>query len=283
MTAEPEVNKEPERKEEPGVPEVIAHAFGPSRVGLPLLVLASFALLVITAYLAWWKFLPWAVAFAREAPWRWVFAWFLVMLGAFAPAYVAAGAWAIIEPSLRAAGERREREVLGELDRFERQIRGSSEPVDYAVYGRKALNAYYVMGQRQARLSFYIGVSAMLFGFLFLLAGLSVQVLDVTRVPYLRQDSAAEVITVGGGLIIEFIAATFLWIYRAAIVQLTVYYKRQMLVHSALIAVAVSAEMDDQRQTALLKIIETMVTPYWEDTTAKLAMPQVAKASKAGT
>jgi hypothetical protein len=283
MAPETEVEKDQGLKTAVDLAAMIGRAFGPSRLGVPVLILLALTLLVVTVYLAWWKFLPWTVAYANEVPWRWAFAWFLVMLAAFAPMYVAIGAWAIIAPALQAAGERREKEALGELDRLEARIRGSDDPVDYAVYGRKALNAYYLMGQNQARLSFYIGVAAMLFGFMFLLSGLLVQVLDVTKLPYLRQDSSAEIVTVGGGLIIEFIAATFLWIYRAAIVQLTVYYKRQMLVHSALIAVAVSVKMGDQRQAALLKIIDTMVTPYWEDTAATLPAPSAARASQSAT
>jgi hypothetical protein len=262
---------------------LIGKAFGPGRFGLPVLLLAALLLLVVSGYLSWWLAIPRLTAWANQAPWRWIIGWFPVLFAAFIPIYVAIGAWAIIAPALQAAGERKEKEALGELDRLENKIRGSVEPVDYAVYGRKALNAYYLMGQNQARLSFYVGVAAMIFGFVFLLAGLFVQIIDVGQVPYLRKDSNVEVVTVGGGLIIEFIAATFLWIYRAAIVQLTVYYKRQMLVHSALIAVAVSAKMTDQSQVALLRIIDTMITPYWEDSTSMLRGPRASKARQTST
>ena len=211
-----------------------------NRFALSVLVVAALLVLAFSVYVAWWLAIPRIVTWSNEPPWHWVIGWFALVFAASAPVYAAVGAWAIVAPALQAAGERKEREALGELDRLEVKIRGSVEPVDYAVYGRKALNAYYLMGQNQARLSFYIGVAAMIFGFIFLLAGLLVQVLDVAKLPFLRQNSSAEIVTVGGGLIIEFIAATFLWIYRAAIVQLTVYYKRQMLIHSALIAVALA-------------------------------------------
>jgi len=282
-TEKPEAEKV--RASEPGKNQLklILNAFGPNSVLLRLLPILALLLIVVTAYLSWRYGVTATVKWANEAPWRWVFAWFGVLIAAFAPMYVAMGAWAIIAPALQAAAESKQREVLGELDRLEKKIRGSTEPVDYAVYGRKALNAYYIMGQNQARLSFYIGVAAMIFGFISLLAGLLVQVIDVSKLSFLRSNPSVEIVTVGGGLIIEFIAGTFLWIYRAAIVQLTVYYKRQMLVHSSLIAVAVSNKMGDQRQAALLKIIDTMITPYWEDTTAKLLAPRAAKSPKAST
>lgn len=287
MAAEKPDVKKPEPEKTPfDLVGTIGRAIARTGIGLPVLTLIALLLVVGTAYLAWWFALPAVVDWSNVSAWRWIIGWLGVLLAAFAPVYAGMGAWAIIAPALQAVGERAEKEALGqalgELDVLEKRIRGSVEPVDYAIYGRKALNAYYLMGQSQARLSFYIGVGAMVFGFAFLLAGLLLQVLDVTTLPYLRKDLDATVVTVGGGLIIEFIAATFLWIYRAAIVQLTVYYKRQLLVHSALIAVAVSTSMGDQRQAALLKIIDTMITPYWGDTTATLVEPQpgVAKPAK---
>lgn len=287
-TAKPDTEKSKVNTGELIVKEIkagalILKAFGSRTVVLQILSILALLAIVVVAYYSWRYGLMAIVGWANKSQWRWTFAWIGVVFAAFAPMYVAMGAWAIIAPALRAAAESKEREVLGELDRLENQIRGSTEPVDYAIYGRKALNAYYLMGQNQARLSFYIGVAAMIFGFVFLLAGLLVQVVDVSKVSFLRDDPSVEIVAVGGGLIIEFVAATFLWIYRAAIVQLTVYYKRQMLVHSSLIAVAVSNKMDDQRQAALMKIIDTMITPYWEDTTAKLPAPRVKKSPKADT
>jgi hypothetical protein len=197
MTSETEIGKGLEAKEGKGnVATLIGNALRFS-LGLPTLVLILLVLLVFSAYLSWVKALPAIVTWANTNLWRWGIAWFGVMFAAFAPVWAAMAAWPVIAPALEAAGERREKEALGDLDRFEVMLRGSTEPVDYAIYGRKALNAYYLMGQNQARLSFYVGVAAMILGFLFLLAGLLVQVLNVTKLPWLRQTQGAEIVTVG--------------------------------------------------------------------------------------
>jgi hypothetical protein len=259
---------------------MIGRAAGRTRLGLTLLILVALSLVVVGAYFSWWRVIPAIVHWSNNPPWLWVVGWMGVFIAAWAPVFIGMGVWPIVASGLQTAAARAPLgKALGDLESFEASLRGSVDPVDYAIYGRKALKAYYLQGLSQARLSFYIGVVAMLFGFAFLLGGLLVQVLDVSSVPYLRKDSnpSLNLVTVGGGLIIEFVAATFLWVYRAAIVQLTIYYKRQLLVHSALIAVAVSQSMGGQREAALLKIIDTMITPHWDDTTATLALPRATE------
>jgi len=169
--------------------------------------------------------------------------------------------------------------LLDELDEVESAIRGSQDPVDFARYGRKALRAYYLMGQNQVRISFYIGVAAMIFGFAFLPAGLLLQALDTAKFPYLRADPNINLVTVGGGLIIEFVAATFLWIYRATIEQQANYYRRQMLVHNALISVAIANRMHGEGAAALRGIVEAMIS---EDRESRLLrLPKIRVAAEA--
>lgn len=261
---------------------VIGQFIGRSRLGVFLLIVVSLLLLVVVAYFSWVKAVPGIIEWANETPLRWTFSWMGVLFAAFAPLYFVLGVGSILVPAIQAVGTQAEQQAFDELDKFEDKVRGSADPVDYAQYGRKALKAYYLMGQNQVRLSFYIGVAAMIFGFAFLLAGLIAQTLDVSNLKYLRKDLNVSLLTVGGGLIIEFIAATFLWIYRAAIVQLNVYYRNQILVHSALISVAVSAQMGRQREAALRNIIETMLTPKWEGTPPELPKLRGTKARKSG-
>ena len=90
-----------------------------------------------------------------------------------------------------------------------------------------------------------------------------------------------SLITVGGGVIIEFIAATFLWIYRTAIVQLNLYYRRQTLIHSALISVAVAKDLEgDEFNLALRNIISTVVMPNPDVKLPELPKTDSKEASK---
>ena len=262
--------------------KLLASAFGSRPALLAAFVVLALAFVGLSAYLSWGMAVRAIWDWANINPWRWTIAWLALFPAAGIPLYAAMGAWSIFAPALQSASELKTKQALDEVAQYEKHIRGSTDPVDFAAYGRKALRVYYHMGQSQVRVSFYIGVVAMVFGFMFLLAGLLLQVLDLSKFPYLRANTSVEVITLGGGLIIEFIAATFLWTYRTAILQLTLYYKRQMLVHSALIGAAMSSQMLDQRPAALIKIIDMLVTPHWEDT-AKTALPSFKSPSPAAS
>ena len=161
---------------------VIGRFFGHNRFGVFFLIIVSLVLFVVAAYFSWVIALLGLIEWANEAPWRWSFSWIGVMFAAAAPVYVVLGAGPIVVAAIQAVGTQAEQQALDELDRLEEKVRGSADPVDYAQYGRKALKAYYIMimGQNQVRLSFYIGVAAMIFGFAFLLAGLAVQTLEVS-------------------------------------------------------------------------------------------------------
>ena len=249
--------------------------------GIPIFVLIASAVFVGSAYIFWWEFIPGVVNWANEKAWLWIIAWFPVFFLGFGPFYVIMGASPIFLKAIEAIGESAEKRELDELDIVEEEIRGSRDPVDYARYSRKALRAYYLMGQNQVRLSFYVGVAAMIFGFVFLVSGLALQAIDTSQFAYLRNTQEMSLITVGGGVIIEFIAATYLWIYRTAIVQLNLYYRRQTLIHSALISVAVAKDLEgDEFNLALRNIISPVVMPNPDVKLPELPKTDSKEASK---
>lgn len=238
-----------------------------SSFGPPVVLLLALAAFGLGTYALWWEAIGGIVNWSNAdgaSKWRWVLGGPGVFFAAVGPAYLLIGVTWVAVRVLDVAGEKAEAEARSELDKLEEKIRGSDEPVDYASYSRKAMDAYHHMGQNQVRLSFYVGVSAMVFGFLFLLGGLLVQVLDTTKLGFLRSNPDVDFVVVAGGIIIEFIAATFLWIYSAAIVQHNRYYRRQMMIHSGLLGVAIAQKMDKDVDTVLNKIIETMITPDQE-------------------
>jgi len=235
-----------------------------TRYGLPLFVLLVSVVFIASAYVCWWLLFGQLTGWANEdgKAWRWLLAWFPMIFLGIGPFYVLMGAWPILISAINSNGDIAVKRELDELDTVESEIRGSDDPVDYARYSRKALRAYYLMGQNQVRLSFYVGVAAMIFGFIFLVSGLVLQAIDTSQIKYLRDTQEVSIIVVGGGVVIEFIAATFLWIYRTAIVQLNLYYRRQTLVHSALISVAVAKNLEgDDYQSALKEVISTVIAP----------------------
>jgi hypothetical protein len=214
------------------------------------------------------------------ASWHWSLGWIAVCVLAGGPICILMCCGAAIFAALGFFEAPTGTRELEELDEVEGQIRGSADPIDYARYGRKALHAYYHMGQNQVRVSFYIAIAAMTFGFAFLLAGLVVQALDTTKLMYLRADPDIKLVAVAGGLIIECVAAIFLWIYRTVIVQQAVYYRRQMLVHSALISVPIAAKMQEESSAAFRRIVDAMISPDGDDGVPRLLKVRGATGGK---
>jgi hypothetical protein len=244
------------------------------------LVIISLLLLGGGTYLAWGLALPAVVDWANMASWHWSLGWIAVCVLAGGPICILMCCGAAIFAALGFFEAPTGTRELEELDEVEGQIRGSADPIDYARYGRKALHAYYHMGQNQVRVSFYIAIAAMTFGFAFLLAGLVVQALDTTKLMYLRADPDIKLVAVAGGLIIECVAAIFLWIYRTVIVQQAVYYRRQMLVHSALISVPIAAKMQEESSAAFRRIVDAMISPDGDDGVPRLLKVRGATGGK---
>lgn len=263
--AEPSMTERPADgtagSEEPNVQQLVARTFLklPWGLGIPALAILCGGLVLLTGWFAWGVAIGDLIAATRANPWWWLTHWFLLLLAAMAPLWAVMIMGPVLLAALRETDRQEEEQQLSEVDAWELEIRESEDPVDYAAYSRKALRAYYLMGQNQVSTSFYIGVGAMVFGFLFLLTGLCVQMLDTAVLPWLRDDLDVTAIAIGGGLIIEFVAATFIWVYRATISQLNVYYRRQAMVHSALLAMAVAGRTGAGGDETVQSIISTLL------------------------
>ncbi|MEE4300912.1 MAG: hypothetical protein V2J24_15845 [Pseudomonadales bacterium] len=249
--------------EEPTTQQLVARAFLrlPWGLGIPVLAILCGGLVLLAGWLAWGVAIGELIEAARANPWWWLTHWFLLLLAGMAPIWAFMITGPVLLAALRETDRQEEAQQLSDVDAWELEIRGSTDPVDYAAYSRKVLRAYYLMGQNQVSTTFYIGVGAMVFGFLFLLAGLCVQMLDRSFFPWVREDLDVTAIAIGGGLIIEFVAGIFIYIYRTTITQLNVYYRRQALVHSALLAMSVAGRTGADVDGAVQSIIETLLVP----------------------
>jgi hypothetical protein len=61
------------------------------------------------------------------------------------------------------------------------------------------------------------------------------------------------------GVVIEFIAAAFLWVYRFSIQQQTYYYRRQLRLHNALLAQRLSETMTTSKDEAVKMIVQQLL------------------------
>lgn len=110
-------------------------------------------------------------------------------------------------------------------------------------YSRAQLDAYYAMGLQQTQGSYRNAIIAMWLGFAILLVGIFAYTVPV-NVPWLREPSGNfALIVLASAVIIEVVAALFLWTYRSTIGQLTFYYQLQMRNHAAIQSFAIANTM----------------------------------------
>src|SRR3546814_21141255 len=106
-------------------------------------------------------------------------------------------------------------------------------------------------------------------GFLFLIAGVLDNFVPLTEILF-PGSSGTTVDGIAGqghvssdpdtlvlitGVVIEFIAAAFLWVYRFSIQQQTYYYRRQIRLHNALLAHRLTGDMTQAQDESVKMIV----------------------------
>src|SRR3546814_16043954 len=110
-------------------------------------------------------------------------------------------------------------------------------------------------------------------GFLFLIAGVLDNFVPLTEILF-PGSSGTTVDGIAGqghvssdpdtlvlitGVVIEFIAAAFLWVYRFSIQQQTYYYRRQIRLHNALLAHRLTGEMQQAKAESVKMTVERLL------------------------
>ena len=120
------------------------------------------------------------------------------------------------------------------------------------TYSRQILSEYYAIGTSQAHRSFFYSLVAMWLGFAVLIGGVIGHFFGVITAP------ASEIVLLTG-VVIEFIAAIFLWLYRYAIRQLTYFYSRQLKLHNTLLAYRLACDAGDKKAETIKLIVELLL------------------------
>lgn len=157
-------------------------------------------------------------------------------------------------------------EIENELDTEDPQY-----PLKLISYSRFMLKEYYIMAMRQAQRSYRYCLIAMWLGFIVLLAGVAdyfiplrallASSFNLTATP---QSSTGSGLTPNEfvlitGVVLEFIAAAFLWVYRFSIKQQTYYYRRQLKLHNMLLAKHVGEGMQEGKDAAFKLIVQSLL------------------------
>jgi hypothetical protein len=246
-----------------------------------LLLSVIAVLLGLTAMAAVWMYVipavwHWSVApLAQGLTWEWV----KVVPGLFGLIFMFAvsiwlpgGPMVLLTHVLRVFAEESEEQLARRVDELGEglaQAESELEKADPAGlvpivrYSRAQLEAYYKIGLTQTQRSFRYSVIAMWLGFIVILAGLAYQVLPMEHLfpaagpPRIDITLAA----IGGSVVIELIAALFLWVYRSAISQLTYFYNRQLHIHNVLLCFRMAGAMKEPDDT-VRAIIDRVLEPH---------------------
>lgn len=104
----------------------------------------------------------------------------------------------------------------------------------------KYLNEYYSQTRDQARKGFYITVSVSVFGAFLVGLGILMMFLNKTEPSY---------VTCASGIITEFIAAIFFYLYNKTIISMSNYHNKLVLSHNVSIALKVAESLPDADKT----------------------------------
>jgi hypothetical protein len=225
-----------------------------------IIVVLAFVLLIPAVYFSWY-FLPLHLwAWANTAWWHWIPAVFGFMLLFGIPVWVFMGAASIArfvaDVSLEiedASLRRAEEEAIRRLENTD-----AAGLLPLLRYSRAQLDAYYRMGLKQTGGSFFNAVLAMWLGFALLLIGIALYVGPVEKLGLTRPPSDFNLLIVSGAVIVEFISALFLWVYRSTIGQLTYYYRLQMHHHTSVLCFRMASTMQ-QAEDAKRTIIDGLL------------------------
>jgi hypothetical protein len=131
-------------------------------------------------------------------------------------------------------------------------------------YSRAQLDAYYVMGLEQTRRAFVNAVVAMWLGFLILLVGIGLYIGPVEYLKIARPTGDFNTIVLASAVIVEVIAALFLWVYRSTTGQLTFYYRLQMHSHTSILCYRMASTMtapDEAKRAIIDKVLSSTLVP----------------------
>ena len=114
----------------------------------------------------------------------------------------------------------------------------------------KYLDQYYLQTQEQADKSFRLSLFSCVFGLVVIVAGIVMMFLDKTQPAY---------VTTAAGILSEFIAAVFFYLYNRTIQKMSLYHHKLVITQNISLALRISQELPlPEKLTAQNKIIEKL-------------------------
>jgi hypothetical protein len=241
-----------------------------------IVVLLAFVAAIGVTVVCWFLLAPPLLEWANEQYWHWVpasFAFSLLLFGFPVWSFMGAGAlfgyFADISLTMEDPAFARTQEAVRKteqdaINQLEKKDTAGLLPL--LRYSRAQLDAYYHLGLRQTKGSYYNAVIAMWLGFLVICVGIFLYVGPVEYLHLQRPTSDFYILILAGAVIIEFVSALFLWVYSSTTGQLTYYYDLQMHNHIAILCFRIASTMqaqqaDETKRIVIARILEWSARP----------------------
>jgi hypothetical protein len=110
----------------------------------------------------------------------------------------------------------------------------------------KYLDQYYLQTQEQAEKSFRLSSAAAIIGLFIVIAGIIMMFFNKTEPAY---------VTTGAGVISEFIASVFFYLYNRTILKMSQYHQKLVLTQNISLALKITDEMDKETKSKSLELL----------------------------
>lgn len=115
----------------------------------------------------------------------------------------------------------------------------------------KYLDQYYLQTQEQAKRSFWLASFASITGLIIVTVGITMMFLNKTEPAY---------VTTGAGLISEFIAAVFFYLYNQTVLKMSQYHQKLVITQNISLALKISEDMDNETKNKTQEMIVDRLT-----------------------
>lgn len=115
----------------------------------------------------------------------------------------------------------------------------------------KYIDQYYLQTQEQADKSFRLASSASVEGLAILMLGIVMMLFNKTEPAY---------VTTAAGVISEFIAAIFFYLYNKTILEMSQYHQKLVITQNISLALKITDEMNDENKAQSLQLLVDRLT-----------------------
>jgi hypothetical protein len=120
----------------------------------------------------------------------------------------------------------------------------------------KYIDQYYLQTQEQAEKSFRLAVFASVSGLVILAFGIVMMYFNLDK-----EKELAGILTTSSGILSQFIAAVFFYLYNQTIIKMSQYHQKLVITQNISLALKITADMDkDEKAKSLTQLVDRLTS-----------------------